>query len=133
MDSEVACWGRNAEGKLGYGVGADNPNPMSVLDVVGSSDSTNLDQLVSVTLGALHSCAWRAAGQVYCWGDDTFDQLGSGAPDDRTPGSQRARASAARAPLRQHTAVQQRKARQRFTIAHDASMTRVAVAVRSAC
>jgi alpha-tubulin suppressor-like RCC1 family protein len=82
---EVACWGRNAEGQLGYGVGADNPNPTSVLDVVGSSDTTTLDQLLSVTLGALHSCAWRATGQVYCWGDDTFHQLGGGTPDGRMP------------------------------------------------
>jgi alpha-tubulin suppressor-like RCC1 family protein len=83
--SEVACWGRNAEGQLGYGVGSDNPNPTSVPDVVGSSDSSTLQGLQSVTLGALHSCAWRASGQVYCWGDDTFHQLGGGTPEGRMP------------------------------------------------
>jgi alpha-tubulin suppressor-like RCC1 family protein len=83
--SEVACWGRNAEGQLGYGVGADNPNPTSVLDVVGSSDLAPLDNLLSVTLGALHSCAWRVSGEVYCWGDDTFHQLGGGTPEGRMP------------------------------------------------
>jgi alpha-tubulin suppressor-like RCC1 family protein len=87
----LACWGRNAEGQLGRGVGADDPNPTLVLGVPGQSSAPNLENLIDVSLGAFHSCAWRASGVVYSWGADTLGQLGSGAPggrqtDAREPG-----------------------------------------------
>ena len=33
--------------------------------------------VVAVASGALHSCALNALGKVYCWGDNSFLQLGS--------------------------------------------------------
>jgi hypothetical protein len=82
---EVACWGRNAEGQLGHGVGEDDPNASAVLGIVGQFDGPDLQNLRNVTLGAFHSCAWRASGGVNCWGDDTLGQLGRGSPDGRKP------------------------------------------------
>ena len=77
--SQVACWGRGAEGQLGSGVGADAANSQVVLlaRVFDSSDQPTLGSIVRVDLGAFHSCALASQGALYCWGDDTFDQLGS--------------------------------------------------------
>jgi alpha-tubulin suppressor-like RCC1 family protein len=91
--SQVACWGRGAEGQLGSGIGADAANSQVVLlaRVFDNSDQPTLGSIVRVDLGALHSCALASQGALYCWGDDTFEQLGSnlgsrdgGSDDSRT-------------------------------------------------
>jgi alpha-tubulin suppressor-like RCC1 family protein len=65
------CWGANALGQLGLGhTSADperSPRPVSAGNDVGS-----------VSLGKLHTCALEKDGTVDCWGDDGSGQLGRG-------------------------------------------------------
>jgi len=71
MTGEVTCWGEDGFGQLG-----DND---------GNTADTNIPVLVTglppaieqITVGHDHACA-LAAGEVYCWGDGGFGQLGQG-------------------------------------------------------
>jgi alpha-tubulin suppressor-like RCC1 family protein len=67
----VYCWGKGSNGQLGNQFVTGNqttavPVPNLASGVAGIS--ANLD----------NSCAVTAAGEVYCWGDNTYGQLGNG-------------------------------------------------------
>jgi len=79
-DGGVWCWGSNAAGGLGHAPAADptcttpdasvpcNPQPAKVAGLPGPA--------TSVTTGQTgFACALVSTG-VYCWGDDTYAQLG---------------------------------------------------------
>ena len=70
--SKVAwCWGYGGHGQLGDG---DSTTTLKFhpVAVVGGSPYT------SVSAGELHTCATDTWGQSWCWGDDTYGQLGDG-------------------------------------------------------
>lgn len=60
VETSVWCWGRNDTSQLGMGdrIARDVPDRISTLppDIVG------------VSAGGAHSCAWTASGELYCWG-----------------------------------------------------------------
>jgi alpha-tubulin suppressor-like RCC1 family protein len=72
------CWGNNADGELG--------NPAVTSPCLGGSDpcspkpvrvaTTVLFQAISA--GDAFTCAISTAGAPYCWGNNTFGQLGIG-------------------------------------------------------
>jgi uncharacterized protein YjdB len=67
---DAYCWGSNLSGSLGTGDTASTrayPVP-----VAGGLTFT------SITMGSEHACALVAAGQAYCWGDNSYDQMGTG-------------------------------------------------------
>ncbi len=71
------CWGYNNKGQLGIG-GANSYDPYYVnggtkIDnsYFGGSDVT------AVSAGFEHTCA-IAGGKIYCWGDNSYGQLGDG-------------------------------------------------------
>ena len=65
---QVLCWGDNRYGQLGDGSWVTSPVPVAV---PGVSDA------VAVSAGLRHSCAVRGAdGQVWCWGENFFGELG---------------------------------------------------------
>jgi alpha-tubulin suppressor-like RCC1 family protein len=69
-DGGVACWGDGAAGQLGVPDGAaGRSEPAAVPD---------LDDIVQVSAGGLHTCALRADGRVLCWGANDEGQLGDG-------------------------------------------------------
>jgi len=69
-DGSLFCWGSNASGQLGTGDSTDSNQPVPV--------QTSL-RFSSVSLGAAHSCAIGAGTpEAYCWGDNTYGQLGTG-------------------------------------------------------
>ncbi len=63
---DVRCWGRGAEGQLGYGgddekIGDNEfPSTISTVDLGGKA--------VATSLGLYTSCALLESGQVRCWG-----------------------------------------------------------------
>lgn len=69
-DGKVYCWGENLAGQLGDGTTAEHHTPAPVtggLEFTGVSTGTNRS-----------SCAVTTTFQAYCWGEDTYGQLGTG-------------------------------------------------------
>jgi len=74
-DGTTRCWGNNTEGQLGTGERVDfEPAP-----VQGALGLTTID---AMTGGGFHTCA-VADGRPYCWGDNSYGQLGDGTLADR--------------------------------------------------
>jgi alpha-tubulin suppressor-like RCC1 family protein len=68
------CWGRNSAGQLGDGSSSSSSVPVAV-DVAGALAGQTITQ---VTVGAYDTCALDAAGDAYCWGLNSYGQLGDG-------------------------------------------------------
>ncbi len=72
---EVSCWGDNSLGQLGYG----STYNIGDSEVPGSVSPVALGQkAIKVTAGGSHSCALLTTGNIKCWGDNSFGQLGYG-------------------------------------------------------
>jgi alpha-tubulin suppressor-like RCC1 family protein len=66
------CWGWNGFGQTGDGSAFDQTGPVAV-------DASQLGGGVQgVSTGHEHSCAVSAGGAAYCWGWNTYGQLGNG-------------------------------------------------------
>jgi hypothetical protein len=70
------CWGRNVDGLLGRGDTVSTATPARVDSVAGRT-------WTELSVGYSHACAVETGTQnVFCWGNNTFDQLGlSGGSD----------------------------------------------------
>jgi alpha-tubulin suppressor-like RCC1 family protein len=68
----VKCWGNNMAGQVSAGTKQTTPTLVKDLQPKGPAQS--------IALGAAHSCAIVAngSGEVWCWGDNGFGQLGDG-------------------------------------------------------
>lgn len=64
-DVEVACWGRNHIGQLAAPIG-DSAVPLSIDLPLAPAH---------VAVGNNHACAALVDGSVYCWGDNTYNQI----------------------------------------------------------
>jgi alpha-tubulin suppressor-like RCC1 family protein len=71
----VMCWGANGSGQLGNGEMSSTAGAVPV-SVEG------LDEVTAVTAGAAFACALTSVGGVYCWGDNTYGELGNGSTTD---------------------------------------------------
>jgi alpha-tubulin suppressor-like RCC1 family protein len=67
---QVLCWGNNEYGQLGQDT--------AELDHVPPAAVADLADAVEVAAGGVHTCARRASGQVLCWGQNLYGQLGDG-------------------------------------------------------
>jgi len=67
----VSCWGEDDSGQLGDDDG-DTADSAVPVDVTGLPAMVMVDQVV---VGQDHSCA-LAAGEVYCWGEGGYGNLG---------------------------------------------------------
>ena len=77
----VWCWGHNEYGQLGNGSTTDSSTPVQVKGAGGAGFLTGVTQ---VSAGAQHTCALVSSGavSVWCWGDDSYGQLGDGTIGD---------------------------------------------------
>ncbi|MFZ4715631.1 MAG: Calx-beta domain-containing protein [Bacteriovoracaceae bacterium] len=78
-DHELRCFGENTSGQLGQGnianVGTSGSDMTSLAPVdLGLTTETP----VKVSVGTNHVCTLLSTGQVKCWGQNTFGQLGLG-------------------------------------------------------
>ncbi len=69
----VKCWGFNYSGQVGDGTTEDRALPV---DVIGLSAG-----VTTIGVGRGFSCAGLTGGEVRCWGDNSLQQLGTGASD----------------------------------------------------
>jgi alpha-tubulin suppressor-like RCC1 family protein len=73
-DGRLMCWGENWLGKLGLGV--------STFDVLSPQEVLLGTPVTAVSVGTRHTCAVLSSGNVRCWGNNDFGQLGLGHTDD---------------------------------------------------
>lgn len=69
----VSCWGRGADGRLGFGSQSDlySPKPVSRDD-----NGLALADVASIDAGGSFTCAVTTAGALYCWGSNSGGYLG---------------------------------------------------------
>jgi len=67
------CWGLNATGKLGNNSTTNSSVPVAVTTSTGMSSPVK-----QIAAGHDHVCALTIDGDVFCWGANTYGQLGMG-------------------------------------------------------
>ncbi|HVH11805.1 MAG TPA: hypothetical protein VM759_02075, partial [Longimicrobium sp.] len=79
LDGSAWCWGDNSLGQLGNGTTMGSAVPVRVQAPAGV-------RFVSVVTGdgAAHTCGLATSGAAYCWGDNTYGQLGTGSTASTT-------------------------------------------------
>jgi alpha-tubulin suppressor-like RCC1 family protein len=79
-DQSLWCWGDNQFGQLGLGNNAPALTPMQVTPLGNN--------VLSVATGGSHTCALMADATVWCWGENSFGQLGTGDINPRSTPTQ---------------------------------------------
>ena len=74
-DPSLVCWGHNSMGQLGQ---IRTEVEASMKPLVVDLPAAPLD----VSVDELHSCAVLVDGSVWCWGSNSFGQLGNGATEN---------------------------------------------------
>ena len=75
-DGSVRAWGASYFGQVGDGTtGNIRYVPVQVIGLTG---------VVAISAGSNHTVALKGDGNVWAWGDNTFGQLGDGAPPARS-------------------------------------------------
>jgi alpha-tubulin suppressor-like RCC1 family protein len=67
-DQHLYCWGSDEVGQIGNGQDGAGETP--------SLATVQNQRFSAVSAGSRHACALNLVGAAYCWGDDTFGQLG---------------------------------------------------------
>jgi alpha-tubulin suppressor-like RCC1 family protein len=70
------CWGSNATGLLSDGTYLDSQVPVQIGIATNWSSVTVGGQMDDFGVPSSFACAIRTTGTLWCWGDDTFGQLG---------------------------------------------------------
>lgn len=73
----VRCWGQNQAGQLGDG-------SMMSPRLIPGAEAGPLNDVAQIATGDTHACARTNAGLVYCWGSNTFGELGNGTAGSRS-------------------------------------------------
>jgi alpha-tubulin suppressor-like RCC1 family protein len=73
---QAYCWGNNQYGQLGDGTNTSSPLPVAVSQPAGVTFTSIKAEQVGV-------CGLDGNGQAWCWGRNTFGQLGDGTTTNR--------------------------------------------------
>ena len=68
QNGNVWCWGDNSRGQLGIGSVGGNTSTATLVP--------GLTGVLSIALGGYHTCALTGTSSMYCWGSNSFGQLG---------------------------------------------------------
>ena len=79
---QVYCWGSNDNGQLGDNSTTDRWTPVAVNTTAGTG-AMNGKIIKQIIAGDSHTCALDIAGQVYCWGNNVYGQLGDNTTTSR--------------------------------------------------
>ncbi len=74
-DDKFYCWGSNGNGQLGNG-STEATNQTSPVAVLNGDMPVGI--VKSIAVGFDHTCAIASDDRVYCWGQNTYNQLGNG-------------------------------------------------------
>ena len=82
-DGTVWAWGLNAYGKLGIGQDPTNFVRATVpMEVHGAGNNGFFHSISTIMGGEVHNVALKSDGTVWCWGWNSFGQLGDGTTND---------------------------------------------------
>ena len=81
-DGSAFCWGAAAYGQLGDGTTGDSTTHQRLRAVRVVRSTGSFTGVRKLDGGALHTCAARTDGTVWCWGLNTYGNLGVGTTDD---------------------------------------------------
>jgi alpha-tubulin suppressor-like RCC1 family protein len=70
-DGSINCWGNNVNGALGDGTTNERLSPATVITPFGV-------QAIQISSGWHSTCAVFDNGQIQCWGNNDYGQLGTG-------------------------------------------------------
>jgi len=77
------CWGHNHWGQLGTGSTSGPALCGGVACSLGPVAVSGGLSFTTLVAGGSHTCGLTSAGKVYCWGDNSFGQLGDGTTTSR--------------------------------------------------
>jgi alpha-tubulin suppressor-like RCC1 family protein len=72
----ISCWGANNFGQCASAIG----NPMNTAggtNIIKPTQSL-ISSVVQLEVGVDHGCALTTDGELYCWGDNSYGELGQG-------------------------------------------------------
>ena len=78
----VKCWGRGQDGRLGNGSLSQSNAPVAVLE--GEGSRRELSGALQVSAGDVHTCALVSGGNVKCWGEGDYGNMGNDSTSDRS-------------------------------------------------
>ena len=96
LDGGAYCWGLGQDGQLGVAVARDcpewsGPNPPQAWACSGFPVAVVCPsgpcQFTDISAGNSHTCAVDTSGDAWCWGSNTYGELGIGLPSMTARGS----------------------------------------------
>lgn len=77
-DEELKCWGQNQQGQLG--IGDESGNDVLIPTAVAGSHA-----FAQVSGGESFACGVTVLGELFCWGQNNYEQLGIGMDSSAVP------------------------------------------------
>jgi alpha-tubulin suppressor-like RCC1 family protein len=76
ISGSTFCWGTNDLGQTGIG--------STSLAVQSPTQAQTMETFSAISEGGMHTCALNTAGEAFCWGRNTWGELGDNTFTDRT-------------------------------------------------